>query len=95
VAQYTKRLGGEYILYGKDEINTYVGRTGWLTLAPAEYAGEYLLPENPVKRIMQARQGSKALGAMGLAGIGAGAALHSLHWLTARKKKVREEENGK
>jgi len=94
VAQYKKRLGGEYVLYGKTEVNGYVGRTGWLTLAPAEYAEEYLLPEDPVKRTMQARQLSKSFGAVGLAGIGAGAALHSLHWLTARKKKVREEEHG-
>lgn len=66
-------------------------KTGWLTLAPTEYAEEYLLPEDPVKRTMQVRQVSKSFGAAGLVGIGAGAALHSLHWLAARKKKVQEQ----
>lgn len=94
LGRYAERLGGEYMLYGKEAVNATVGRTGWLTLAPKALAEAYLLPENPVKRTMQARQGSKTLGTMGLAGIGAGAALHSLHWLSARKKKVREEEHG-
>ena len=94
IALYEKRVGGDYLLYGKSSLNNYVGRTGWLTLAPREYAEAYLLPENPIKLTMYLRSKSKLAGVAGLAGVGAGIALHTFHWLSKRKEKIKEENNG-
>ena len=94
IASYQKRVGGEYLLYGKSSLNNYVGKTGWLTLAPKEFAEAYLLPENPIKLTMYLGNKSKLAGAAGLAGIGAGIALHTFYWLSKRKEKIQEENNG-
>lgn len=95
MALYRKRVGGDYLLYGIKSLSSSVGKTGWITLAPTEYLGAYLLPANPGKLTMDVRNLSKIAGVAGLAGVGAGIALHSLHWLANRKEKVKEEENGK
>ena len=94
MALYKKRAGGDYLLYGKSSLNSYVGRTGWVTLAPREYAEAYLLPENPIKLTMVLRNNAKLAGIAGLAGVGAGITLHTLHWLSKRKEKIQGEKNG-
>ena len=92
IAQYTERLGGEYIFYGKDEVNSTVGRLGWVTIAPKADAPYYLLPDNPYKAGMRVRSAAKVAGAVGVAGVLAGAALHGLHLLGARKDRVKAAE---
>lgn len=93
MALYSERLGREYILYGKDKINSYVGRLGWVTIAAREDAPYYLLPENPSKTTMRARNVIKVAGAIGAVGVLAGAALHGLYLLGVRKNKVETEES--
>lgn len=92
VAQYSERLGREYILYGKDRVNSAVGRLGWVTLVAKEDAPYYLLPENPSKPAMRARNAVKVAGAVGTVGVVAGVALHGLYLLGARKDKVKAAE---
>lgn len=92
VAQYSERLGREYVVYGKDRINGSVGRLGWVTIAAKEDAPYYLLPDNPVKPMMRARNTVKTAGAFGTAGVVAGAVLHGLYLFTARKEKVKTHE---
>ena len=93
LAQYTERLGREFILYGKEKLNGYVGRLGWVTIAAREDAPYYLLPENPSKAVMRARSALKIGGAVGAVGALTGVALHGLNMLAVRKKKVEAAEN--
>ncbi len=92
-AQYAERLGREYILYGKDRVNSTVGRLGWVTLVAKEDAPYYLLPENPSKTTMLARGAVKVAGAVGAVGALAGVALHGLYLLSVRRSKVEAAEN--
>nr|WP_320192257.1 4Fe-4S dicluster domain-containing protein [uncultured Desulfobacter sp.] len=95
IAQYSERIGQEYILYGKETINSSVGRLGWLTIAAKQDAPYYLMAYNPVKPMMQARNAVKGIGALGAAGVVAGAALHSLYLFSARKNEVKRASENK
>ena len=92
VAQYAERLGHEYILYGKDKINRVVGRLGWVSIAAREDAQHYDLLANPAKATMIARDLFKIGGAVGTAGVVAGAALHGMYLFTKRKDHVNAAE---
>lgn len=92
VARYAERLGHEYILYGKERINRIVGRLGWVSIATKEDAQHYDLFANPAKATMIARDVFKIGGAVGTAGVVAGAALHGLYLLAKRKDHVKAAE---
>jgi formate dehydrogenase iron-sulfur subunit len=92
IAQYTQRLGKEFILYGKEAVNNLVGRLGWLSIAAKEDAPYYLLAENPTKPMMQARNSVRTAGGLGAVSAVAGAALHGLYLLNVRKDKIKAEE---
>jgi formate dehydrogenase iron-sulfur subunit len=92
VATYTKRLGRDYILYGKDKINRVVGRLGWVSIAAQEDVKQYDLPANPAKATMIARDVFKIGGAIGVGGVLAGAALHGLYLFTKRKDRLKAPE---
>ncbi|MGV8075348.1 MAG: 4Fe-4S dicluster domain-containing protein [Syntrophobacteraceae bacterium] len=92
IATYSKRLGRDYFLYGKDPVNRVVGRLGWVTIAAKEDAEHYDLFADPAKAIMTARDGLKSLGAVGAVGVVAGAALHGLYVFAKRKNHVKEAE---
>jgi formate dehydrogenase iron-sulfur subunit len=89
VGTYKKRLGRDYILYGKDKINWVVGRLGWVSIAAREDAKHYDLFEYPAKATMIARDAFKISGAVGAAGVVAGAALHGLYLFARRKDQVK------
>ena len=89
VAQYAQRLGHDYVLYGKDKINRWVGRLGWVSISAREDAKHYDLFANPAKATMIARDVFKIGGAVGTAGVVAGAALHGLYLFSKRKDQVK------
>lgn len=93
ISTYAKRLGRDYILYGKEKINRVVGRLGWVSIAAREDAEHYDLFENPAKPTMIARDVFKIGGAVGAAGVVAGAALHGLYLFTKRKDQVKAAEH--
>lgn len=93
VAVYEKRLNRDFVLYGKDKVNDVVGRLGWVSIAPKEYAEHYDLFAKPAKATMIARDGIKCLGALGAAGVLAGAALHGVYVLARRKEHVKAAEH--
>jgi formate dehydrogenase iron-sulfur subunit len=88
IATYAKRLGRDYVIYGKDKINRLLGRLGWVTIAAKEDAKHYDLPANPAKATMIARDVFKIGGAIGAVGVLAGTALHGLYIFTKRKDRV-------
>lgn len=92
IKTYTKRLGKEYIVYGKEKINRSVGRLGWVSIAAREDAEHYDLFANPAKATMIARDVLKVGGAVGAAGAAAGAALHGLYIFSKRKEQVKAAE---
>ena len=92
VARYAERLGHDYVLYGKNKINRVVGRLGWVSIAASEDTKHYDLFANPVKATMIARDVFKIGGAIGTAGVVAGAALHGLYLFTKRKDQVKSAE---
>lgn len=93
IKNYTKRLGKDYFIYGKDYINRSVGRLGWVSIAAREDAEHYDLFANPAKATMIARDGIKIGGAIGAVGTAAGAALHGLYLLAKRKDEVKASEH--
>jgi formate dehydrogenase iron-sulfur subunit len=90
---YSKRLGREFVLYGADEVNSVVGRLGWVTIAAREDAEHYDLPAKPGKATMMARDMVKIGGVVGAAGVVAGAALHALYLFSKRKEHVSAAEH--
>lgn len=92
IAQYAKRLGRDYVFYGKDKVNRVVGRLGWVSIAAREDAKHYDLFANPAKATMIARDVFKIGGAVGTAGVVAGAALHGLYLFAKRKDHVKAAE---
>lgn len=92
-AQYNKRLGWDYVLYGSGLINRTVGRLGWISISSSEDAVHYDLVSNPTKVSMIGRDLVKIGGAVGAAGTAAGAALHGLYLFAKRKDKVQAAEN--
>ncbi len=89
VSNYANRLGRAHVVYGKDKINGVVGRLGWVSIAAEEDAEHYDLFANPVKATMIGRDVFKVGGALGAAGVTAGATLHGLYLLAKRKGQVK------
>jgi len=92
ISSYANRLGREFVLYGKDKINRVVGKLGWVSIAAKEDAEHYDLFAKPAKATMVARDVVKVGGAVGVAGVVAGAALHTLYLVTKRKNHVKAAE---
>jgi hypothetical protein len=92
IAIYSKRLGRDYAIYGKDKINRVVGRLGWVSIAAREDGEYYDLFASPAKATMIARDGLKIGGAVGAACVLAGAALHGLYLFAKRKDHVKATE---
>ncbi len=94
---YTKRFGKEYIVYGAEKLNDYVGTTRWLTIVPAAEAEKYGLPKDPVVGSMVLRELCKNFGIGASAAVAIGASAHFLYWLSKRKEvlasKDKEEGN--
>lgn len=97
---YEQSLQQDMVLYGDEAPNANVGQLNWLTIAPAAYREQYLIPENPKEVGMQVRSVAKQLSGIGV-GVTAGAlALHGLFYFSQRKKLVqqvelKENKNGK
>jgi formate dehydrogenase iron-sulfur subunit len=92
IKTYTERLGKEFIVYGKEQINRSVGRLGWVSIAAKEDAEHYDLFANPAKATMIAREVFKVGGFVGATGAAAGAALHGLYLFARRKDQVKAAE---
>lgn len=90
--RYSEQFGKEYIVYGADKINNYVGRTGWMTIVAAEEMEKYGLPKNPVVSSMMMRQTTKAFGLGASTAVALGAGAHFLYWLANRKKTLAAQE---
>ena len=94
--RYSEQFGTEYIVYGADKINDYVGKTGWMTIVATEEMEKYGLPKNPEVSSMALRQTAKTIGVGASAAVALGAGAHFLYWLANRKEVLaaREKEEG-
>jgi len=90
--RYSEQFGKEYIVYGADKINDYVGKTGWMTIVAAEEMEKYGLPKKPAVSSMGIRQTTKAIGIGATAAVALGAGAHFLHWLANRKEVLSAQE---
>ncbi|MEA3467088.1 MAG: 4Fe-4S dicluster domain-containing protein [Thermodesulfobacteriota bacterium] len=90
--RYSEQFGKEYIVYGADKINDYVGRTGWMTIVAAEEMEKYGLPKKPVVNSMVLRQTTKVIGIGASAAVALGAGAHFLYWLANRKEVLAAQE---
>jgi formate dehydrogenase iron-sulfur subunit len=81
---YTKVLGIKHAVYGGESVNFYVGKLGWMTIAPVKDSAAYLLPDNPYRpwNIMRdaAKTGGSIVAVAALAGVG----YHFMNWLKKR-----------
>lgn len=91
---YSAKTGEAYVVYGADAVNSYVGKTGWLTIAPKRDAELYALKSDPYKAAMGLRSVAKVGGGVAAAAAVAGTAAHFMYWLAARKKKIKEGAGG-
>ncbi|PJE78763.1 Anaerobic dimethyl sulfoxide reductase chain B [invertebrate metagenome] len=89
---YEKRLNKPVVLYGAESESHYVGKLGWITLAPAAYAEEYLLPDSPEKQSMALRSFVRSSSGWGMGLVACAAAVHSLYWLKKRREKIADKE---
>ncbi len=93
--QYSEQFGKEYIVYGADKINEYVGRCGWMTIVAADEMEKYGLPKNPIRSSMVLRQTTKTFGLGASAAVAIGAGSHFLYWLANRKESLAAQEEEK
>lgn len=90
--RYSDTTGVNYVVYGGDTINSYVGKTNWLTIAPEKDRDEYGLPIDPQKTSYMVRSLAKQSGgALALVAL-AGAVGHFSYWLSSRKALLDEEK---
>ena len=86
--RYSKLLGVSYTVYGDKPINGYVGRLGWITVAPEADAPFYDLPADPSRPWNTLREVAKVGGAVAAVGMVAGVVAHWLSWLARRSEEV-------
>jgi formate dehydrogenase iron-sulfur subunit len=86
--RYTKMLGVSYTVYGDQPVNGYVGKLGWMSIAPERDAAFYDLPEDPSRPWNTLRGIVKVGGAVAAVGMVAGVTAHWLAWLARRKDEV-------
>lgn len=91
VSNYAKRLGHDYVLYGKEKINGVVGRLGWVSIAAREDARHYDLFAKPGKATMIGRDVFKIIGTVGFGGALLGAAIHGFYLFINRKNQINAE----
>lgn len=89
---YSRVTGKEYVVYGADKVNDYVGRLNWVTIIPKEDLEAYQLDTDPTRMVMQTREVAKVVGAGAAAAVAVGSIGHLIYWLGKRKEKIREEE---
>ena len=92
VELYTKVTGKKHIIYGENEVNSYVGKLNWITIIPEEDLNAYKLDTDPTRLLMQARDSAKFLGAGATMAVVAGSVGHLIYWLEKRKAKIKEEK---
>ena len=90
--RYSKMLGVAHTVYGDKPVNGYVGKLGWLTVAPESHAPFYALPDDPSRPWNTLREVTKVGGAVAAVGMVAGVAAHWLGWLARRKEDVAADE---
>ncbi|WP_022850979.1 4Fe-4S dicluster domain-containing protein [Limisalsivibrio acetivorans] len=92
-ARYSEITGEEYMVYGADTVNSFVGSLGWVTIAPAKDAEAYGLDESPYRAAVSMRDFTKKAGGI-LAPLTVAAAFgHFMYWLGKRKQSVTEESH--
>lgn len=89
---YADTFAEPYIVYGKDRINGYVGKLGWLTIAPEKDVAHYMLPANPYKASMLLHSFARSSGAAVAAVTALGLGAHFFYWLSKRKELLTKEE---
>ena len=95
--RYSEDTGVKYLVYGGDTINSYVGKTNWVTIAPEKDRDEYGLPIDPHKSSYMVRKLAKQGGGVLVLAALTGAFGHFCYWLTNRKAALgasKEENNG-
>ena len=95
--RYREETGINYLVYGSDTINSYVGKTNWVTIAPEKDRDEYGLPENPQNASYMVRSLAKQGGSIVVMGALVGALGHFFYWLANRKAVLtapKEDNNG-
>lgn len=92
-AQYTKTMGNPYMVYGGDKVNFYVGKLGWMTIAPVRDSGYYQLPENPYRPWNVLRDVAKTGGGIALVAAVVGVAAHFSDWLRKRKEVLSQHDH--
>ncbi|MEA1892425.1 MAG: 4Fe-4S dicluster domain-containing protein [Campylobacterota bacterium] len=91
-ALYSKITGKNYIVYGADSVNSYVGRLKWITIVDEEDLADYHKDTDPRKTVMDLREVTKIGGAAFAAAAFAGTTAHFIYWLDKRKKKIAQEK---
>lgn len=91
-ALYSEKSGQKYIVYGANSLNSYVGKTGWISIVPEKDLAAYQLSMDPYKASMGLRGLAKAGGGLVAAATVVGTTAHFMYWLANRKKKIGAEK---
>ena len=95
--RYSDKTGIKYLVYGSDTINSYVGKTNWVTIAPEKDRDEYGLLVDPQKSSYLVRSLAKEGGGLLVLAALVGTFGHFFYWLTNRKAALtesKEDNNG-
>jgi len=87
---YHQTTGKEFVIYGADEVNSYVGDLRWVTIVEKGDLEAYQLDTNPRRLAMDLRDLAKPAGGVLAAAAVVGTTAHFMYWLDKRKKKIAE-----
>ncbi|MDK2793276.1 MAG: formate dehydrogenase iron-sulfur subunit [Deferribacteres bacterium] len=93
IATYKDTYNEDFVAYGLDKVNNYVGKLGWITIIPKKEMGQYKLPENPRSNAIAFRNFAKTSAPFLIGGALAATAGHFIYWLAKRKEVVAEKEH--